>query len=267
MSRFLVTADWLNNAPHLTPKAVKELYDSIPPYQRDARSRGIPQLGAGVIFPVPDEDLLIDPFALPDHWPRGYGLDIGWNRVAAEWMAYDPDQDPLARIYYQYDEYYGGQQDPVIHGVAIARRGKWIPGRIDPAARGRNQTDGKKFLTLWRKAIYGEEDLSLGVQLLGIANNAVESGLYAQLMLMNQGRFKVMRTRCPNWLAERRLYRRDERGVVIKNHDHAMDARRYAQMSGDAWLLAKPLPAKSLDPMDGFTRGSAGHSLSWMAGI
>jgi hypothetical protein len=39
-----------------------------------------------------------------------------------------------------------------------------VPGRIDPAARGRKQDDGKKMLALYRKAIYGEEDLSVGMR-------------------------------------------------------------------------------------------------------
>ncbi|HXU01256.1 MAG TPA: hypothetical protein VN903_09705, partial [Polyangia bacterium] len=70
MSRFIVTADWDNNAPHLTEDAKAELKASIPAYQLDARTRGIPQLGAGVIYPIPDDDIECDPFSIPDHWPR-----------------------------------------------------------------------------------------------------------------------------------------------------------------------------------------------------
>ena len=91
MSRFIITADWSNNAPHLTDAARADLWNSIPAYQRDARTKGIPQLGAGIIFPIPEEDVVCDPFAISAHWFRGYALDVGWNRTAAMFRAKDPD--------------------------------------------------------------------------------------------------------------------------------------------------------------------------------
>ena len=75
MSRLLVTATW-DDVPHLAAEEKAELWASIPPYQRDARSKGIPQLGSGAIYPVPESDLLVEPFAIPAHWPQGYGMDV-----------------------------------------------------------------------------------------------------------------------------------------------------------------------------------------------
>lgn len=268
MSRFLITADWDNNAPHLTAQAKKDLWDSIPAYQKDARTKGIPQLGAGVIFPVPEDELLVDAFEIPRHWPRGYGLDVGWNRTAAIWGARNPDTDVL----YLYDEHYRAEADPKIHGAFIAQRGVWMPGRIDPAARGRSQKDGEKLIKLYRKAIYcgdkdDQEKMLHAAQMLKPANNAVETGLYDQLMAMQSGLFKVLRGRCPNWLAERRLYRRDERGHVIKKFDHAMDAGRYLFASGIAWLVPAPAAPRQQDPVSarfGSGGSAAEGGLAWM---
>jgi hypothetical protein len=234
--RLTIPADWENNAPHLTESARTSLVNSIPKYQQNARTRGVPQLGAGLIYPLEDEDILCDAFAIPDHWPRGYALDVGWNRTAVIWRAKDPDTGKS----YFYDEHYRSEGDPQIHAAAIRRRGIWIPGVIDPAARGRKQDDGKKLIMLYRKAIYGEEDLALGIEMLGVAKNAVETGLYDVLMAFQEGMLKVMRHRCQNFMAERRLYRRNEKGVVVKKFDHAMDAGRYNKFSGDTWLKAKP---------------------------
>jgi hypothetical protein len=86
-------------------------------------------------------------------------------------------------------------------------------------------------------------------------------------MALQQGFLKVMRGRCPNWLAERRLYRRDEKGQVVKKFDHAIDAGRYCFCSGDAWLAATPMTAVEVDPMARFTRGHGGGELSWMGSI
>ena len=97
---------------------------------------------------------------------------MGWNRTAVIWRAINPD----TRVSYLYDEYYRGEADPTVHGAAIRRRGTWIPGRIDPAARGRGQSDGKKLLKLYREAIYGDD--YVGQRHLGLAANAVESGIY-----------------------------------------------------------------------------------------
>jgi hypothetical protein len=42
-----------------------------------------------------------------------------------------------------------------------------------------------------------------------------------------------------NWLSEYRLYRRDEKGRVVKDRDHLMDATRYLLMSGSAVAAVK----------------------------
>jgi hypothetical protein len=44
-----------------------------------------------------------------------------------------------------------------------------------------------------------------------------------------------------NWFKEVRLYRRDEKGNVVKKNDHIMDATRYNVMSG--FDVAKAPPA------------------------
>lgn len=245
--------------PHLTEEAKADLWASIPPYQREARSKGIPQLGAGVIYPILEEDILVDRIEIKPHWLRGFTLDVGWNKTAVIWRAKDPDTG----ISYFHDEYYRGEEDPNIHAGAIRRRGLWIPGRIDPAARGRNQKDGDQLIKIYRELIYGVDDPSIGRTMLQTAVNAVESGIYAQLMALQTGMLKVVRGTCPNWLAERRLYRRDEKGRVVKKNDHLMDCGRYSIASGDAWLAQQPAP-EVVDPIARFG-GGRHDGLGWMA--
>lgn len=228
MSKFLVMADW-NSAPHLTEAAKAELIQSIPPYQRDARSKGIPVLGAGAIYPVPESDIVIPDFEIPVHWPRAYGMDVGWNRTAVAWGALNRDTDTL----YLFAEHYRGEAEPVIHAEAIKARGKWIRGAIDPSARGRGQTDGRALLTMYRE---------LGLDLTE-ADNSVETGIYEILSRMTSGRLKVFRS-LQNWLREFRLYRRDEKGRVVKTDDHLMDAGRYLHSRLHDILSTKPQPPK-----------------------
>lgn len=210
-SKFLVTAGW-DDVPHLTQQTKDELLEATPHHLKDARSKGTPSLGAGAIYPVELSEILVDPFPIPKYWPRAFGLDVGWNRTAAVWGAWDRTIDCL----YLYTEHYRGQAEPSIHATAIKARGTWIPGTIDPAARGRGQRDGKQLLVDYRE---------LGLNLIE-APNAVESGIYDVWERLSTGRIKVFRT-LQNWQAEYRLYRRDEKGQIVKKFDHLMDGTRY----------------------------------------
>jgi hypothetical protein len=78
-SRSVILATW-DDVPHLDERAKEMLFASYMPFQRDARTKGIPALGSGAIYPVPESDIVIPDFALPNHWPRAYGMDVGWNR-------------------------------------------------------------------------------------------------------------------------------------------------------------------------------------------
>ncbi len=220
--RFVVMATW-DDAPHLEEQEKAELWSSFPPYQRDARTKGVPQLGSGAIYPVPESEIVVKPFQLPDHWQKGYGFDVGWNKTAAIWGAVDRESDVL----YLFSEHYQGQAEPAIHAAAIKARGD-VPGFIDPSARGRNQMDGKQLLIQY-------EDLGLD---LAEADNAVEAGIYAVWMRLSTGRLKVFET-LNNWLSEYRIYRRDENGKVVKKNDHLMDGTRYLILSGLDLMVVK----------------------------
>lgn len=224
-SRFVVHAGW-DDAPHLDATTKRQLLASTPPFLRDARAKGIPSLGAGAIYPVPDEDVICDPFVIPPFWPRAYALDVGWNRTAALWGAWDPTDWTM----YWYAEHYRGQADPIIHAESIKARGAWMRGVIDPAARGRQQADGRQLLARYQ---------ALGLNLT-IADNGVESGIYAVWSLMETGRLKIWST-LRNTLAERRLYRRNEKGEIVKENDHLMDAGRYLVASGRSVAGVQPV--------------------------
>ena len=214
--KFVIQCGW-DDVPHLDDRAKAELLESIPPFQRDARSKGIPQLGAGAIYPVPESEFTIAPFEIPRHYKKVYGMDVGWNRTAVIWAAIDPE----SKIMYLYSEHYKGEAEPSIHAQSIRSRGDWIHGVIDTAARGRSQVDGESLMSMYK---------DLGLKLHD-ADKSVETGLQTVWELLSGGQIKVFNT-CNNFLNEIRLYRRDEKGKVVKQSDHLMDSWRYLVMSG-----------------------------------
>lgn len=203
--RFWIQAGW-EDCPHLDEATKAELLASIQPYQREARTKGTPSLGSGAIYPVAESDITVSPFEIPKHWPRAYGMDVGWNRTAVVWGARDPEDGTV----YVYSEYYVGSEKPPIHAAGVKARGEWIPGVIDPASNGRSQIDGEQLMGQYR---------TLGLK-LHPADNTVETGIYEVWTLFSSGQLKVF-TSCVNLLSEFRRYRRDERGRIVKADDHS----------------------------------------------
>ena len=198
--KHVTQCDW-SQVPHLPEEAKAQLLASTPPYQRDARTKGIPQLGAGAIYPLAESEIVVPRFNIPANWRRSYGMDVGWNRTAVVWGAEDPD----SKVCYLYHEYYPAQAEPVIHAAGIKAMGDWIPGVIDPACLGSSQIDGRTLMEM-----YG----GLGLKLHRAAN-AVESGLYEVWDALSTGRLKVFNT-LANWVSEFRKYHRDEKGRIVK---------------------------------------------------
>lgn len=214
----IITATW-DDAPHLSENDKEEMLKAYPPHQRDARTKGIPALGSGAIYPVPESEFSIAGFKIPPHWKHTYAMDVGWNATAAVFAAYDQEGD----VVYVTGCYKAGQKEPSLHAEAIRHiaRGKGKPGVIDPASRGRSQTDGQQLLMIYR-------DLGLNV---APADNSVEAGIYEVWQRLSTGRLKVFSS-CTALLDEYRVYRRDERGKIVKENDHIMDALRYLIKSG-----------------------------------
>lgn len=230
--RAIVLMGW-DDVPHLDEKEKADRIKKIPQFQREARTKGIPQLGAGAIYPVPEEDILVAPFPIPKHYRRAYGLDVGggYSEVStggtgAIWGAQNPD----TLVTYLYDEYFRAGAEPSVHAAAIKARGAWIPGTIDPAARGRSQIDGRELFTMY-------EQLGLN---LTMANNAVDAGVFEVWDALSSGMLKVFRT-CERWRAERNLYRRDDKGRIVKQKDHLMDATRYLYLTGRDIMVQFPV--------------------------
>lgn len=211
----IIQAGW-NDAPWLDEDEKNKILDGSEPHLRETRSTGVPSMGSGNVYPLSIEGMLVDPFPIPAHFKRLYAFDVGWNRTAALWGALDPNTDTL----YLYDEHYVQHQPPAVHAHSIRSRGEWIPGVIDPASKGKSQGDGTQLFETYR---------NLGLK-VSEADNAVEPGIQEVWQRMAAGKLKVF-NHMHNFAKEYVLYRRDDKGKIIKEKDHLMDCLRYLVVS------------------------------------
>lgn len=237
-------AGW-DHAPHIDAAERQRLWDAAEPHLREARSKGIPSIGAGAIYPISTDDFVIPDFPLQKHWPRGYGMDVGWKATAGVWGAWD--RDPGKDIVYLYREYKRGQTEPSVHVNGFQMPGKDLTGAIDPASRGRKQDDGTRLM---------DDYEALGLHLVR-ANNAVEAGIFEVYTRLTTGRLKMFASLVKT-LTEFRLYRRDEKGHIVKENDHLMDCIRYLIMTLDDVMVWQPTNDREQRP-----RGRMGEN-AWM---
>lgn len=246
--RYIARAGW-DDIPHLSAAVKEALLASYPPHEREARSKGIPSIGSGAIYPVPEASFVVEPFAIPKHWQKSYGYDVGRN-TAGIWTARDPDSGML----YTYAEFFMEGGTVGQHVEEIMARGKWIKGAIDTAARGRSPTDGENLYKMY-------EDRGLHIT---NADKAVAAGIYEVWELLVSGRLKVFNT-CTGLIKEIRGYQRNERGEIIKKDDHRVDAWRYGIFTRDK-IMRSELEANQSTVVPSFDVQSPRSDDSWMLG-
>ena len=226
----VIRATW-DDADHMTDEKREEHLSQFPKHEREMRMKGIPFMGSGLIFPVADDDIAIDPFLIPDHWPRICGIDFGYDHpFSAVWIAYDRDNETS----YVYDCFRVSGKVPPIHASAIKGRGDWMPIAWPHDGFQHDKGSGIPLADQYR-----DEGLKLlkdkfsnppaPGQKEGQGGNGVEVGLFAILTKMETGRFKVF-SNLYEWFEEKNMYHRKE-GKIDKVRDDIMSATRYAEQS------------------------------------
>ena len=230
----LVTAGW-EDAPHIAndPDHRAQLLAALKPHERDMRSKGIPMMGSGLIYPVSDDLIKVDPFEIPPWWPRISGIDFGGfeHPFAAAFLAWDRDND----VIYVYKTYKNMGALP-IHGQALKQHSHgWIPIAWPHDVGHADKKSGIPLAEEMRR----DYDLNMLPRVFsnppapgqkeGQGGQGVEVGLWNILTAMETGKFKVFSTES-EWFREKGIYHRKE-GKIVKRMDDVMDATRYAYQS------------------------------------
>lgn len=242
----LITATW-DDAPHLTPDVKEQRLAALRPHERDMRSKGIPLQGAGLIFPVSDESIVIDPIEIPRHWPQIIGVDFGISTnhpFSAANLAWDRDTDTV----YMTAEYQTTDDLPAAHIDAIQEWGSWKPVAWPHDGLNREKGSGDELQAIYRKK--GLNLLSAKAtnaptvgQIEGEGGNSTEAAVLAMLDRMYAGKWKVFRT-CQVWQKEKRMYHRDLKGKIVRMHEDLICASRYGHMMIRHARTQSVLPAR-----------------------
>jgi len=241
----------IDDVEHYSDEQKATIIASYPAHEREARTKGIPTLGSGRIFPITEESLRWKAVPLPRHYKRICGLDFGWDHpTAAVWLTWDADADTV----YVTDCYRVREATPIIHAAAIKARGPKIPVAWPHDGLQHDRGSGEQLAQLYRKQ--GVAMLPERAQFPDDRGNGVEAGLMDMLDRMQTGRFKVAE-HLSDWWEEFRLYHRED-GKVVKEGDDLMCATRYAIMS------LRFARAEDAHPSDRYRRSGSASSDSWM---
>jgi len=213
----------IEDATHIPAAQRAEIIASYPAHERDARARGIPMLGSGRIFPVPEDALRCEPFPIPKWWKQIGGLDFGWDHpTAGVHLVWDPDAD----VVYLIRTYRRSEETPLVHAASLKPWSPWMPWAWPHDGLQHSKDSGEKLADMYRQ--HGLRLLSDHARFED-GTWGVEAGLALMLERMQTERLKIFDGLCEDWFEEFRVYHRKD-GRVVKEADDLMSATRYALM-------------------------------------
>jgi hypothetical protein len=224
------------DCPRITSEFIAEETRALGPAWVDQEYNACFTALEGLVYPDFEQ-------ALVDEQPnvegrRVGGIDFGWrNPFAALWGVLDRDD-----VLWLEGERYRRETPLHEHAAALKELGP-VQWYADPAGR----TETEELRAAGVNVRRGDNDIRLGIA--------------AVTARLRTGRLKVLRSRCPNLLAEAKLYRyptaaeRKHHGEdPIDAHNHALAALRYLIAKLDARFVARlrrsgPIPTESGAPM------------------
>lgn len=218
-----VTTMVIEDAEHISAEDRARIIASYPAHEREARARGVPVLGSGRVFPIPEEDIRIDPLpAIPPHWPEIVGIDFGWDHpFAAARLAHDRDNDVVHVV----GGYRQSETVPTIHAAAIKAWGGWQPVAWPHDGLAHDKGSGETLAAQYRASGLS---MTPARATWPDGSSGFEAGILEMLERMQSGRLKIW-TSAPQFFEEMRTYHR-ENGLVVKVRDDFISAVRYGLM-------------------------------------
>ena len=217
----------IEDAGHYTPEERLVIIAGYPAHERDARARGIPLFGDGLIFPYIEEEFTEEGFRpdeVPLHWAKMWAIDFGIGHpFAAVLAAWDKDTDVIHVLHAI------RMKDalPLQHAVPMKAIGASVPVAWPQDGTSREKTTGETIAVGYKQQ---------GLLMLPThatwedGGVSTEAGILEMQDRMTTGRLKIAK-HLKEWHEERRMYHRKD-GQIVKVHDDLMSATR-------VWVMAK----------------------------
>jgi len=211
----------IDDAPHIRDEDKASIIASYAPHEVEARTRGVPTLGSGLVFPIEQSVISVAPFDIPSHWPRIGGLDFGYDHpFAAAELVYDKQNDTL----YVVRTFRIARRTPMDHAAVLRFWGDltfaWPHDGL--------QHDKGSGITLASQ--YKKNGLRLTQNKATFPDGSlgVEAGLFEMLMRFQSGRLKIFSDQVELFQEIQTYHRVD--GKIVKEYDDIISAVRYAVM-------------------------------------
>lgn len=227
-----VTTMTIEDAKHIPADKRAAIVAGYREFERDARARGIPMLGSGLIYQFSIAQIgepTIE--VIPPHWSKLWSIDFGIgdeHKFAATLHGWDRDAD-IIHILHAFSM---KGALPMAHAAAMLPIGANVPVAWPHDGNNRDKGSGNVLATVYK---------TQGLKMLSEhatfpeGGYSPEAGVMEIQQRMETGRFKVG-LHLSSWFDEQRQYHRKD-GLIVKSHDDIMDstrigvmAKRYGQM-------------------------------------
>jgi len=231
----------IDDCQHISKEHIESLYAKYPEGhpEREARLFGRPVRGEGLIFHMPDVEIITDVETFPEGWPRIIGLDFPHTPVgtfAAAKLTIDTEND----IVYLISEYKGSKQNEAVYADRVRTMGGAITPVAWPHDGNRAGHDGRPIARKYKD--FGLNMLPKPANSQGLDTRR-SSNTWPTIMeiadMMVCGQFKVTPF-CTKFLDEKAGYYTRDGKLPKGQENHIIDAvvkammmRRYAGMGRD----------------------------------
>ena len=213
----MVVASW-EDVPHISKDEQESLIAMMPPHEIEARTKGIPYLGGGMVFPVAPHRYTVEPFNI-EKFPGSYkyinGLDTG-STTFAVFLAIEPITNKI-KVYAELE--FKDVPIPVI-AYSLSQLNQAIY-MADTSINAVNQFDQRS---------YNQEFVDCGMCLKSPNKKLKEAFIAKLYTAMVSGKVEISKD-CKKLLSALVTYIRDEEGKINKKDnpdDHPIDALLYA---------------------------------------
>ena len=212
----------IEDAQHIPAQERQRIMDRWPPHEREARAMGVPMLGSGRVFPIPEQEIRCKPFEIPPHWYQIGGMDYGWDHpFAAIRMAWDREQDEI----YITQTWKKRHATTAVVLDALRAWETWLPWAWPHDLHNKDRTSGEEIANIYRRK---------GLRMLSThatheaGGFGVEASIVGLMNYMERGAFHVF-DHLGDWFDEYRNYHRKD-GEIAKIRDDLMSATMKAYM-------------------------------------